>query len=203
MFWKDRRFPFRVPEWNYYRGNDLANWAANTFHRFSKIRDKVKKLQTLEKRKTMAELGAEEGSHRKMVRGRSLVYSYIMSDRRRYGTTFLPGCLEADWHVGDQGNSPWASLEKGIDTVAFANVTAIIDNLEKLNYARSLSDPAGRRLARVELTGAGSVLLQENFPGTETVGCKTHEWELRGMIKYTEPKIPRPPDIASKSSEKT
>ncbi len=84
-----------------------------------------------------------------------MVYSYIMSDLRQYGLT--PPQYAVLRIIGISRLKQLTMSEIGKEmTVTFANITTIVDNLEKLQCVRRQRDPRDRRLVKVELTEAGT-----------------------------------------------
>ncbi len=74
-------------------------------------------------------------------------------------------------------------------TVTFANITTIVDNLEKLQHVKRLRDPSDRRLVKVELTEAGSKLYHKIFRSHRREVAKLMKIldrdELQKLIEYT------------------
>ncbi len=74
--------------------------------------------------------------------------------------------------------------------VTFANITTIVDNLEKLRYVRRQRDPSDRRLVRVELTDSGAKLYRKIFRSHRLEVAKLMKAldaeELRNLIDYTD-----------------
>jgi MarR family 2-MHQ and catechol resistance regulon transcriptional repressor len=88
------------------------------------------------------------------------IYSYINSDLRRYGLT--PPQYTVMRLLGNSKLNKMAMSEIGKEMiVTFANVTTIVDNLEKLDYVRRVRDPVDRRRITVELTSLGSRTFQK------------------------------------------
>jgi DNA-binding MarR family transcriptional regulator len=113
-------------------------------------------LQRMENQKTSAvsEDPIENVAWRSLAETYKTVYSYIMSDLRQYGLT--PPQYTVLRVIGTSRSKQLTMSEIGKEmTVTFANITTIVDNLEKLQYVKRLRDPDDRRLVKVELTGAG------------------------------------------------
>jgi len=71
------------------------------------------------------------------------------------------GVLEALLHLG-----PVAQHELGRALfTSRANITTVVDNLEKRGLVRRVREPADRRYVNVHLTPAGRGLIEEIFPG--------------------------------------
>ena len=71
------------------------------------------------------------------------------------------GVLEALLHLG-----PVAQHELGRALfTSRANITTVVDNLEKRDLVRRVREPADRRYVTVHLTPAGRRLIEEIFPG--------------------------------------
>ncbi len=73
--------------------------------------------------------------------------------------------------------------------VTFANITTIVDNLEKRYYVRRVRNQKDRRVIKVELTTHGSRLFQRIFSSHKKQVAKLMEAlsepELRALIAYT------------------
>ncbi|MDA4111087.1 MAG: MarR family transcriptional regulator [Thaumarchaeota archaeon] len=118
-----------------------------------------------------------------------IVYSYIMSDLRQYGLTPPQYAV-----LRAIGNSPMKQLsmsEIGKEMyVTFANITTIVDNLEKSNYVRRLRDSSDRRLVKVELTSTGAKLFKRIFRSHRKQVAKLmqvlNKNELGNLIIYTD-----------------
>ncbi len=103
-----------------------------------------------------------------------MVYAYIMSDLRQYGLT--PPQYTVLRVIGTSRTKQLTMSEIGKEmTVTFANITTIVDNLEKLQYVRRQRDPKDRRLVKVELTTTGSKLYNKIF--------KSHRKEIAKLMK--------------------
>jgi MarR family 2-MHQ and catechol resistance regulon transcriptional repressor len=88
------------------------------------------------------------------------VYSFINSDLRKYGLT------QPQYSVlrllGNSRSRKLMMSEIGNEMlVTFANVTTIVDNLERLGFVKRVRDPVDRRRITVELTSAGSNTFQK------------------------------------------
>src|SRR5688572_28869675 len=71
------------------------------------------------------------------------------------------GVLEALLHLGP---SPQHELGRALFT-SRANVTTVVDNLEKRGLVRRQRDTVDRRAVIVHLTAEGQALIEEIFPG--------------------------------------
>ncbi len=73
--------------------------------------------------------------------------------------------------------------------VTFANITTIVDNLEKLGYARRVRDSLDRRCIKVELTPTGLRMFKKirNSHGKEIEKLMKvlNRDELEDLIQYT------------------
>lgn len=117
-----------------------------------------------------------------------MVYSYIMSDLRQYGLT--PPQYAVLRAIGTSRTKQLTMSEIGKEmTVTFANITTIVDNLEKLQHVKRLRDPSDRRLVKVELTEAGSKLYHKIFRSHRREVAKLMKIldrdELQKLIEYT------------------
>ena len=118
-----------------------------------------------------------------------MVYSYIMSDLRQYGLT--PPQYTVLRLIGISRSKQLTMSEIGKEmTVTFANITTIVDNLEKLQYVRRQRDPRDRRLVRVKLTDAGAKLFKKIFRSHRKEVAKLmkalDETQLLQLIDFTE-----------------
>ena len=118
-----------------------------------------------------------------------MVYSYIMSDLRQYGLT--PPQYTVLRVIGTSRSRKLTMSEIGKEmTVTFANITTIVDNLEKLQYVKRLRDPNDRRLVKVELTSSGSKLYNKISGSHRKEVAKLmkalDKEELQTLIDYTE-----------------
>ena len=118
-----------------------------------------------------------------------MVYSYIMSDLRQYGLT--PPQYTVLRLIGISRSKQLTMSEIGKEmTVTFANITTIVDNLEKLQYVRRQRDPRDRRLVRVKLTDAGAKLFKKIFRSHRKEVAKLmkalDEAQLLQLIDFTE-----------------
>jgi len=102
------------------------------------------------------------------------VYSFIMSDLRQYGLTPPQYTVLRLIGVSRSKNLTMSEIGKEM-TVTFANITTIVDNLEKLKYVRRQRDPKDRRLVKVELTDSGLRLYKKIF--------KSHRLEISKLMK--------------------
>jgi DNA-binding MarR family transcriptional regulator len=88
-----------------------------------------------------------------------IVYTYVMSDLRQYGLT--PPQYSVLRAIGKSKSKDLTMSEIGKEMfVTFANITTIVDNLEKRNYVLRLRVPSDRRLVKVRLTSTGSRLFK-------------------------------------------
>lgn len=118
-----------------------------------------------------------------------MVYAYIMSDLRQYGLT--PPQYTVLRIIGNSRSRQLTMSEIGKEmTVTFANITTIVDNLERLQYVRRQRDPKDRRLVKVELTPAGSKLYKKIFRSHRKEIAKLmkvlDENQLRQLMQFTE-----------------
>ena len=117
-----------------------------------------------------------------------IVYSHIMSDLRQYGLT--PPQYTVLRVIGNSSEGQLTMSEIGKEMiVTFANITTIVDNLEKLRYVRRVRDPSDRRLVRVQLTGSGSRLFKRIYNSHRREVAKLmkvlNKQELQNLINYT------------------
>lgn len=115
------------------------------------------------------------------------VYSYINSDLRPYGLT--PPQYTVMLFIGKADSQSLTMSEIGNKmVVTFANITTIVDNLEKQEYVRRVRDSVDRRCIKVELTSAGSKIFEKihdsHVREMESVMRVLNEHELSNLIRY-------------------
>lgn len=106
------------------------------------------------------------------------VYSHINSDLRRYGLT--PPQYAVLRIIGGAKNEGMAMNEIGKKMiVTFANITTIVDNLEKRNYVKRVRNLTDRRVVQVRITTSGSNLFKNIF--------HAHRREIAKLMKILNP----------------
>jgi MarR family 2-MHQ and catechol resistance regulon transcriptional repressor len=74
--------------------------------------------------------------------------------------------------------------------VTYANVTTVVDNLERLDYVRRIRDSVDRRCVKVKLTPKGSRLFSKirsaHVSQIESLMKVLNEQELENLLSYTE-----------------
>ena len=118
-----------------------------------------------------------------------MIYSYVNSDLRQYGLT--PPQYAVMRSIGTSQNGVLTMSEIGKQmVVTYANVTTVVDNLEKLDYVRRTRDSIDRRCVKVKLTAAGSHLFQKirsaHVRQIEKLMKALNEQELENLVSYTE-----------------
>jgi DNA-binding MarR family transcriptional regulator len=118
-----------------------------------------------------------------------MIYSFVNSDLRQYGLT--PPQYAVLRSIGTSENGVLTMSEIGKQmVVTYANVTTVVDNLEKLDYVRRMRDSIDRRCVKVKLTGAGSHLFQKiriaHVRQIEKLMKALNEQELENLVSYTE-----------------
>jgi DNA-binding MarR family transcriptional regulator len=89
-------------------------------------------------------------------------YLYINSDLRKYGLTSPQyAVLRTIWR-SSSGFLPMNEIGKEM-IVTFANITTIVDNLEKMKYVRRVRGEEDRRIVRVQLLPSGIRLVERIF----------------------------------------
>lgn len=97
----------------------------------------------------------------KLMRCADTVQGILARNAEANGLTLSQlGVLEILLHLGPQNQKDLAGkiLRSG------ANMTTIIDNLEKRDFVRRTRDETDRRTMRIELTSAGTELIGNIFP---------------------------------------
>ena len=116
------------------------------------------------------------------------VYAHINSDLRRYGLT--PPQYAVLRLIGGSESGGMAMNEIGRKMiVTYANITTIVDNLEKRNYVKRVRNLADRRVIEVRLTAVGSKLFKNIFYAHRKEIAKLmkilNAQELDNLILYT------------------
>lgn len=74
--------------------------------------------------------------------------------------------------------------------VTFANITTIVDNLEKMNYVRRVRDKHDRRVVRVQLLPKGTKLVERIYFSHQQEIAKLmsslKKSELESLIDFTD-----------------
>jgi len=116
------------------------------------------------------------------------IYSYINSDLRKYGLTPPQYSVMRSIGVSESRCLTMSDIGKQM-VVTFANITTIVDNLEKLGYARRVRDSLDRRCIKVELTPAGLRMFKRirKSHGMEIAKLMKvlNQQELENLIQYT------------------
>lgn len=117
------------------------------------------------------------------------VYSYVNSDLRQYGLTPPQYSVMRSIGTSEAGMLTMSEIGKQM-VVTYANITTVVDNLEKLEYVRRTRDSIDRRCVKVSLTPAGLRLFQKikraHARQIEKLMKALDEQELRNLIRYTE-----------------
>jgi DNA-binding MarR family transcriptional regulator len=130
----------------------------------------------------------ENEAWRSLAKTYKTVYFHINSDLRQYGLTPPQyAVLRTIWR------SPGALLpmnEIGKEmVVTFANITTIVDNLEKRSYVRRVRDEHDRRVVRVQLLSQGEILVKRIYTAHQAqirnLLSSLNERELEALVEYT------------------
>lgn len=118
-----------------------------------------------------------------------LVYSYVNSDLRQYGLTPPQYAVLRLIGTSEKGMLTMSEIGKQM-VVTYANVTTVVDNLEKLDYVRRIRDSVDRRCVRVKLTPKGSRLFWKirsaHVSQVEQLMKVLNDQELQNLLSYTE-----------------
>lgn len=139
--------------------------------------------------KRVAKEPLENAAWRSISDAYRTVYSYVISDLRKYGLTPPQyGVLRA---IGTSGTGRLAMSEIGKQMiVTFANITTIVDNLEKRSYVRRVRDSSDRRVVEVKLTPTGSRLFKKIYHAHRKQVAKLmqvlNQTELEDLIVSTD-----------------
>lgn len=116
------------------------------------------------------------------------IYAHVISDLRQYGLTPPQYTVLRVAGMSQSGRITMSELGKQM-VVTFANVTTIVDNLERRNYARRVRDSKDRRVIMVELTAKGNDLFRSIFRAHRKQVARLmgtlNESELTNLITYT------------------
>lgn len=116
------------------------------------------------------------------------VYFHIMSDLRGYGLTPPQYTVLRVIGTSEKGMLRMNEIGKEM-IVTFANITTIVDNLEKRNLVRRMRDSSDRRIVNVELTSQGAGLFKRIFASHRKQVARLmqalNESELRSLLEYT------------------
>ena len=116
------------------------------------------------------------------------VHFHIMSDLRHYGLTPPQYTVLRIIGRSERGFLPMNEIGKEM-IVTYANVTTIVDNLEKRGLVRRIRDTTDRRIVNVELTGSGSRLFGKIYSvhhkRVANLMRALSESELRSLLKFT------------------
>ncbi len=116
------------------------------------------------------------------------VYFHIMSDLRSYGLTPPQYAVLRVIGTSEKKSLPMNEIGKEM-VVTYANITTIVDNLEKRNLVRRLRDSSDRRIVNVELTHQGTKLFKKIFSAHRKQVAKLmqalNKSELRSLLAYT------------------
>ncbi len=148
---------------------------------------KVKRIQEIEKVNLMLD-SLENQAWRSLARTYKTVYFHINSDLRQYGLTPPQyTVLRTIWR-SPGGLLPMNEIGKEM-VVTFANITTIVDNLEKRSYVRRVRDEHDRRVVRVQLLSQGENLVKRIYTShhkqIEKLLSALKERELEALIDYT------------------
>ncbi len=117
------------------------------------------------------------------------VYAYVNSDLRQYGLTPPQYAVIRSIGTSDSGVLTMSEIGKQM-VVTYANVTTVVDNLEKLDYVRRTRDSNDRRCIMVELTPAGVRLFKKireaHVKEIEKLMKVLSGQELENLIRYAD-----------------
>lgn len=86
-----------------------------------------------------------------------IVYAKVNSDLRRYGLTQPQYSVLRSIGRSKTGSLAMSEIARELH-VTYANVTLIVDNLERHNYLERIRETEDRRIVRIELTPRGRAL---------------------------------------------
>ncbi|MDG6907995.1 MAG: MarR family transcriptional regulator [Nitrososphaerota archaeon] len=117
------------------------------------------------------------------------VYAHVISDLRQYGLTPPQYAVLRILGNSEAKSLPMSEIGKRM-FVTFANITTIVDNLEKRGLVNRKKDPTDRRLVKVELSSSGSSLFKRIYRSHRSQVAKLmevlDESELSNLISYTD-----------------
>jgi MarR family transcriptional regulator, 2-MHQ and catechol-resistance regulon repressor len=116
------------------------------------------------------------------------VYSYVNSDLRQYGLTPPQYLVMRSIGTAESGKLTMSEIGKQM-VVTYANVTTIVDNLEKRGYVIRVRDSVDRRCIMVELTAPGLRLFDKIHTShvrvIEKLMSVLSQQELAKLMEYT------------------
>ena len=117
------------------------------------------------------------------------LYSYINSDLRPYGLTPPQYTVIRIIGTSDSKKTMMSDIGNNM-VVTFANVTTIVDNLEKMGYVKRVRDSSDRRRISVELTSSGRDIFRKihdkHSKIIESIMSALSEQDLRNLVRYLE-----------------
>lgn len=118
-----------------------------------------------------------------------MIYSHVNSDLRQYGLTPPQYSVLRSLGHSDAGMLTMSQIGKQL-FVTYANITTVVDNLEKEDYVRRIRDSVDRRCVKVKLTPKGSNLFWKirsvHVKRVEKLMKVLNENELENLLAYTE-----------------
>lgn len=148
---------------------------------------RVKRIQKTERKNRIRD-SLENQAWRSLARTYKTVYFHINSDLRKYGLTPPQyAVLRTIWR-SPRGLLPMNEIGKEM-VVTFANITTIVDNLEKRSYVKRVRDQGDRRIVRVQLLPDGKKLVRRIYSSHHKQIAKLMSAlkgsELQSLIDYT------------------
>lgn len=144
--------------------------------------------RTKKERDTLVSDSLENQAWRSLAKTYKTVYFHINSDLRQYGLTPPQyAVLRTIWRTPG-GLLPMNEIGKEM-VVTFANITTIVDNLERQSYVKRVRDQQDRRIIRVKLLKDGEKLVKRIYNSHHKQiakllsGLKPNE--LKALINYT------------------
>jgi len=149
---------------------------------------KMQKALDARKDQSISSEPLENSAWRSLSDTYKVVYAYIMSDLRKYGLT--PPQYSVLRSIGKSRSKQLSMSEIGNEMiVTYANITTIVDNLERRNYVVRVKDSSDRRLVRVKLTPSGAKLFAGIYSAHRNEVARLmivlSKGELRNLMDYT------------------
>ena len=148
----------------------------------------LKVRKTKKQRENLVSDSIENQSWRSLAKTYKTVYFHINSDLRKYGLTPPQYAVLRTVWKSPGGLLPMNEIGKEM-VVTFANITTIVDNLEKQSYVIRVRDKRDRRIIRVKLLKEGERLVKRIYSShhkqIEKLLSGLKQSELKALINYT------------------
>jgi MarR family 2-MHQ and catechol resistance regulon transcriptional repressor len=152
------------------------------------LRNKPNELTKARLSKLLQEESLRVTAWRNLAATYKTVYFHVNSDLRKYGLTPPQYTVLRSLGKSITGTLSMSDIAKQM-IVTFANVTTVVDNLERRNLVRRIRNADDRRVVKVELTSRGASLFRKinasHAREVEKLMESLTENELRSLISTT------------------